>query len=52
MLLYTYILIIVLLSRCLGTVVDGVICHPRNYDFYMCAHAGIIVCSLYTLCEL
>ncbi|XBI04501.1 hypothetical protein VPH35_132789 [Triticum aestivum] len=25
-----------------GTVVDGVICHPRNYDFYMCAHAGII----------
>lgn len=25
-----------------GTVVDSGICHPRNYDFYMCAHAGII----------
>ncbi|KAM0841035.1 hypothetical protein ACQ4PT_059275 [Festuca glaucescens] len=25
-----------------GTVVDKGICHPRNYDFYMCAHAGMI----------
>uniref|UniRef100_A0A0E0C0M7 Piwi domain-containing protein n=1 Tax=Oryza meridionalis TaxID=40149 RepID=A0A0E0C0M7_9ORYZ len=25
-----------------GTVVDKEICHPRNYDFYMCAHAGMI----------
>ncbi|ERM95372.1 hypothetical protein AMTR_s00008p00203090 [Amborella trichopoda] len=25
-----------------GTVVDSVICHPRNYDFYMCAHNGPI----------
>ncbi|XP_058745122.1 protein argonaute 4-like [Vicia villosa] len=25
-----------------GTVVDNTICHPRNYDFYMCAHAGSI----------
>ncbi|KAK4483579.1 hypothetical protein RD792_010778, partial [Penstemon davidsonii] len=25
-----------------GTVVDSVICHPRNNDFYMCAHAGMI----------
>ncbi|KAG2587973.1 hypothetical protein PVAP13_5NG186481 [Panicum virgatum] len=25
-----------------GTVVDTGICHPRNYDFYMCAHAGMI----------
>ncbi|KAL6850463.1 hypothetical protein ACP4OV_021090 [Aristida adscensionis] len=25
-----------------GTVVDTGICHPRNYDFYMCAHAGRI----------
>lgn len=25
-----------------GTVVDNKICHPRNYDFYMCAHAGMI----------
>ncbi|KAL1205751.1 Protein argonaute 6 [Cardamine amara subsp. amara] len=25
-----------------GTVVDTKIVHPTNYDFYMCAHAGII----------
>ncbi|PNY07817.1 protein argonaute 4-like [Trifolium pratense] len=25
-----------------GIVVDNVICHPTNYDFYMCAHAGKI----------
>uniref|UniRef100_A0A0E0FJZ9 Uncharacterized protein n=1 Tax=Oryza nivara TaxID=4536 RepID=A0A0E0FJZ9_ORYNI len=25
-----------------GTVVDKGICHPRNCDFYMCAHAGMI----------
>ncbi|TVU22592.1 hypothetical protein EJB05_32302, partial [Eragrostis curvula] len=25
-----------------GTVVDSGICHPVNYDFYMCAHAGRI----------
>ncbi|XP_058787186.1 protein argonaute 16 [Vicia villosa] len=25
-----------------GTVVDTKIVHPRNYDFYMCAHAGLI----------
>ncbi|XBI12870.1 hypothetical protein VPH35_139677 [Triticum aestivum] len=25
-----------------GTVVDRGICHPSNYDFYMCAHAGMI----------
>ncbi|XP_058728343.1 protein argonaute 4-like [Vicia villosa] len=25
-----------------GTVVDNQICHPKNYDFYMCAHAGMI----------
>ncbi|KAL9453733.1 hypothetical protein AB3S75_009356 [Citrus x aurantiifolia] len=25
-----------------GTVVDTRIVHPRNYDFYMCAHAGMI----------
>ncbi|KAL5719499.1 Protein argonaute 4B [Ranunculus cassubicifolius] len=24
-----------------GTVIDTNICHPRNNDFYMCAHAGI-----------
>ena len=26
-----------------GTVVDSKVCHPRNFDFYMCAHAGMIV---------
>ncbi|XP_045814112.1 protein argonaute 16 isoform X1 [Trifolium pratense] len=25
-----------------GTVVDTKIVHPRNYDFYMCTHAGMI----------
>ncbi|CAL4976789.1 unnamed protein product [Urochloa decumbens] len=25
-----------------GTVVDKGICHCRNYDFYMCAHTGMI----------
>ncbi|RZC45373.1 hypothetical protein C5167_038321 [Papaver somniferum] len=25
-----------------GTVIDNKICHPRNNDFYMCAHAGMI----------
>uniref|UniRef100_A0A0D9UZK6 Piwi domain-containing protein n=1 Tax=Leersia perrieri TaxID=77586 RepID=A0A0D9UZK6_9ORYZ len=25
-----------------GTVVDNTVCHPRNNDFYMCAHAGMI----------
>ncbi|CAN6358861.1 unnamed protein product [Urochloa humidicola] len=25
-----------------GTVVDNVVCHPKNFDFYMCAHAGMI----------
>ncbi|XP_047325590.1 protein argonaute 4A [Impatiens glandulifera] len=25
-----------------GTVIDNKICHPKNNDFYMCAHAGMI----------
>lgn len=25
-----------------GTVVDSKVCHPKNFDFYMCAHAGMI----------
>ncbi|XP_010520483.1 PREDICTED: protein argonaute 4-like [Tarenaya hassleriana] len=25
-----------------GTIIDSKICHPRNYDFYLCAHAGMI----------
>ncbi|KAG9456830.1 hypothetical protein H6P81_001338 [Aristolochia fimbriata] len=24
-----------------GTVVDTTICHPREFDFYLCSHAGI-----------
>ncbi|KMZ59468.1 hypothetical protein ZOSMA_68G00540 [Zostera marina] len=26
-----------------GTIIDNKVCHPRNFDFYMCAHAGMIV---------
>ncbi|XP_057429449.1 protein argonaute 4-like [Lotus japonicus] len=25
-----------------GTIIDNKIGHPRNYDFYLCAHAGMI----------
>ncbi|KAK8963945.1 Protein argonaute 4A [Platanthera guangdongensis] len=25
-----------------GTLVDTTVCHPSNYDFYMCPHAGMI----------
>ncbi|KAL5583098.1 hypothetical protein UlMin_015540 [Ulmus minor] len=25
-----------------GTIIDNRICHPRNNDFYLCAHAGMI----------
>lgn len=25
-----------------GTIVDKSICHPRDYDFYLCAHNGMI----------
>lgn len=31
---------------CLGTVVDSKICHPTEFDFYLCSHAGIQVGSL------
>lgn len=27
-----------------GTVVDSKICHPTEFDFYLCSHAGIQVC--------
>ncbi|KAK6143266.1 hypothetical protein DH2020_023614 [Rehmannia glutinosa] len=30
-----------------GTVIDNGICHPRTNDFYMCAHAGMIVSEKY-----
>lgn len=29
-----------------GTVIDNGICHPRTNDFYICAHAGMIVSCL------
>lgn len=32
-----------------GTVIDNGICHPRNNDFYLCAHAGMIVSSFIQL---
>ncbi|CAI9106107.1 OLC1v1005175C1 [Oldenlandia corymbosa var. corymbosa] len=25
-----------------GTIIDNKVCHPRNYDFYLCAHNGAI----------
>ncbi|GER40704.1 argonaute family protein [Striga asiatica] len=25
-----------------GTIIDDKVCHPRNNDFYLCAHAGMI----------
>lgn len=31
------------ISVAAGTVVDNKVCHPKNYDFYMCSHAGMIV---------
>uniref|UniRef100_M8BKB5 Protein argonaute PNH1 n=1 Tax=Aegilops tauschii TaxID=37682 RepID=M8BKB5_AEGTA len=30
-----------LLKHNLGTVVDSKICHPTEFDFYLCSHAGI-----------
>ncbi|KAG2274435.1 hypothetical protein Bca52824_056990 [Brassica carinata] len=30
-----------------GTIVDSRICHPHNNDFYLCAHAGLIVSKYY-----
>lgn len=29
-----------------GTIIDNKVCHPRNNDFYLCAHAGMIVSTL------
>lgn len=29
-----------------GTVVDSKICHPTEFDFYLCSHAGIQVILL------
>jgi Piwi domain len=49
---YKIILILYPLS---GTVVDKKICHPSEFDFYLCSHAGIQVClkcqpSNYKIC--
>jgi len=30
-------------SEIIGTVVDSKICHPTEFDFYLCSHAGIQV---------
>lgn len=32
-----------LIVMSVGTVVDTGICHPREFDFYLCSHAGIKV---------
>uniref|UniRef100_B9N7E6 Uncharacterized protein n=1 Tax=Populus trichocarpa TaxID=3694 RepID=B9N7E6_POPTR len=32
-----------LIACALRTVIDNKICHPRNNDFYICAHAGMIL---------
>nr|GLL37597.1 protein argonaute 4-like [Ipomoea trifida] len=26
-----------------GTIIDSKVCHPKNNDFYLCAHAGMIL---------
>ena len=33
-----------------GTIVDEHLCHPKDYDFYLCAHAGIIVSFFFFFC--
>lgn len=38
--LCVYCFIVLLFS---GTVVDTKICHPTEFDFYLCSHAGIQV---------
>ena len=30
-----------------GTIIDNKVCHPRNNDFYLCAHGGMIVSYLF-----
>jgi len=36
--------VILCLTCAAGTVVDQQICHPTEFDFYLCSHAGIQVC--------
>jgi len=36
-------IICLLLGNVSGTVVDSKICHPTEFDFYLCSHAGIQV---------
>lgn len=38
-----YPMIIYLFFCFSGTVVDSKICHPTEFDFYLCSHAGIQV---------
>ncbi len=28
---------------CAGTIIDKDVCHPSNYDFFLCSHAGLYV---------
>ncbi|KAE9463330.1 hypothetical protein C3L33_04746, partial [Rhododendron williamsianum] len=35
-----------LYKRNAGTVIDNKVCHPRGNDFYLCAHAGMIISVL------
>jgi hypothetical protein len=37
------LMISILLMVLTGTVVDTKICHPSEFDFYLCSHAGIQV---------
>jgi eukaryotic translation initiation factor 2C len=46
---YYYYSLIISMVLSAGTVVDNKVCHPRNFDFYMCSHAGMIV-SITCLC--
>ncbi|KAJ7299659.1 hypothetical protein O6H91_Y182400 [Diphasiastrum complanatum] len=32
-----------------GTILDREVCHPQDYDFFLCSHAGIIVSLLLSL---
>jgi hypothetical protein len=34
------------LKKIAGTVVDTKICHPTEFDFFLCSHAGIKVMLL------
>jgi eukaryotic translation initiation factor 2C len=35
--------LIILMPLSVGTIVDNKVWHPKNFDFYMCSHAGMVV---------